>query len=697
MRAPLGWVAAGAVLGAWTWPEAPLWFSTVAMATGAVVLLTKPTPWQILWLWLFGLGLGGVSGHLQPAPPTFRNHLVGQVLSKSGRSALLRTDTGKAWVHFGPNGPRQGEWISAAVLPGIVRPVLPGGWQPARRAVLARALRVRVKNWAGQYADIPSVKNTERLLYGPILKALATGDREDVPQAQLNLLRNTGTIHLLAISGLHVGMVAGAGAFLGWALSRPLVIVRNAALARLGPALGALLAAGTYGTLVGWPVSTQRAAWMIAAGATATVIGRRVSPWQLLGMAALAVVLQDPSAVASLGFLMSFGAVAALIGWMPWATGWLRPSHPRVIHWVGRSLAATIAATLGTLPVAAWVFQQVAPSAPLANLIAVPLFAGIAVPLSLLGYHMDTPVLLSIADHAIGWTMTWLAWVDWGTISLAVGPIGATLLGAAIFASSRPKIALLLVACAFLPPAQPSDFEVTFPDVGQGASALISFPDGKKWLIDGGPPGRALSQWLRRSGIRELDAVFLTHPDIDHMGGLIQVIEDIKVHRLWVPRRPKMSERRFHNLWRDAHQKGIPSSVFANVPGSDDNNEGLVIRARFGAHSFLFLGDIGADAEARMTDHLSPFSVVQVGHHGSKTSSSIGFIRRSAPKYAVIQAGNGNRFGHPAPEIVNRWGAEKVLRSDILGTLRFRSDGEFLKTEHWSPKKGWAAVVRQLP
>jgi beta-lactamase superfamily II metal-dependent hydrolase len=310
---------------------------------------------------------------------------------------------------------------------------------------------------------------------------------------------------------------------------------------------------------------------------------------------------------------------------------------------------------------------------------------------------MDTPVLLSIADHAIGWTMTWLAWVDWGTISLAVGPIGATLLGAAIFASSRPKIALIMVACAFLTPPQTSDFEVTFPDVGQGASALISFPDGKKWLIDGGPPGRALCQWLRRSGIRELDAVFLTHPDIDHMGGLIQVIEDIKVHRLWVPRRPKMSERRFHNLWRDAHQKGIPSSVFANVPGSDDNNEGLVIRARFGAHSFLFLGDIGADAEARMTDHLSPFSVVQVGHHGSKTSSSIGLIQRSAPKYAVIQAGNGNRYGHPAPEIVHRWGAEKVLRTDILGTLRFRSDGKSLKTEHWSPKKGWAAVVRQLP
>jgi competence protein ComEC len=510
-------------------------------------------------------------------------------------------------------------------------------------------------------------------------------------------LRNTGTIHLLAISGLHVGMVAAAGAFLGWLLTRPLVLARRVVLARLGPALGALLAAGTYGTLVGWPISTQRAAWMIAVGATATVLGRKVSPWQLLGLAALAVVLRDPSAVASLGFLMSFGAVAALIAWMPWATAWIQPSHPWLIRWIGRSLAATLAATLGTLPVTAWVFQQVAPSAPLANLVAVPLFAGIAVPMGLLGHHMNTPAFLTIADHAVRWAMTWLAWVDWGTITLAVGPIGAGMLAATIFASSRPKIALIMGAMALIPSPQHSGFEVIFPDVGQGSSALISFPNGKKWLVDGGPPGNALCHWLRRSGVRELDAVFLSHPDNDHIGGLIPVLDGIKVNRLWVPRRPKLDERRFHDLWRDAHQKGIPTRVFGEAPGSDDNNEGLVIRTRFGAHSFLFMGDIGADAEARMTVSLSPFSVVQVGHHGSKTSSSINFIRRSAPEYAVIQAGNGNRYGHPAPEVVARWNPKRVLRTDILGTLRFRSDGVILKTDHWGPSVGWSSTARQLP
>jgi competence protein ComEC len=697
MRAPLGWVAVGAILGAWTWPEVPLWFSTVAMAMGAAILRSQPTPTRSLWLCLFGLGLGGFAGHLQPAAPAFRSPMIGRVLSTSGQSAMVRTDTGKAWMRFGPGGPRQGEWISADVVPGRARPVLPGGWQSERRPRLAKALPVRVRSWVGQSVDAEETTNAEGLLYAPILKALATGDRGEVPSPQLTLLRNTGTIHLLAISGLHVGMVAAGGAFIGWLLSRPMVLFGWVVLARLGPALGALLAAGTYGTLVGWPVSTQRAAWMIAAGATATVVGRGVSPWQLIGIAALAVVLQDPSAVASLGFLMSFGAVAALIGWMPWATAWLRPSHPWLLRRIGQSLAATLAATLGTLPVTAWVFQQVAPSAPLANLIAVPLFAGIAVPMSLLGHHINAPYLLTIADRAVEWTMTWLTWVDWGTVSVAVGPIGATLLAATIFASSRPKIALLLGVIAFFPPHNTSKFEVIFPDVGQGSSVLISFPDGKKWLVDGGPPGSALCQWLRRSGVRELDAVFLSHPDIDHIGGLSQVIDGIKVHRLWVPRRPKVDERRFHNLWRDAHQKGIPSGVFGNAHGSNDNNEGLVIRTRLGAHSFLLMGDLGADPESRMVDRLSHFSVVQVGHHGSKTSSSIDFIQRTAPIYAVIQAGKNNRYGHPAAEVVERWSPKTVLRTDMLGTLRFQSDGKNLKTEHWSPTTGWASVSRQLP
>jgi competence protein ComEC len=412
------------------------------------------------------------------------------------------------------------------------------------------------------------------------------------------------------------------------------------------------------------------------------------------------VIIFDPAQVESIGCWMSFGSVGALIGWMPVWNQWLGPHHPRIVRWVWASLGTTTVATMGTLPVTAWIFQSIGLGAPLANLVAIPLFAGVAVPTAMIGFHgPDTgaDTWLRISDATIGWSMTWMKWADMGSLAPAIGPISAAILGISVLLYRRPRWALLLAMIAFVQPSLArTDFEITFPAIGQGGAALVSFPDGRRWLIDGGPPGNRLLHWLRRNGIRKLDAVFLTHPDIDHLGGLIPVIQSIQVNTLWAPRRPLPTENRFHALWRDANQKGVHTAVFGPPSTSSDNDNSLVVRLRHGKHQFLLTGDIGITAEHRMVQHLEQMTVVQIPHHGSKSSSSEQFIAVTDPLFAVAQAGKQNRYGHPHPSVVERWGPDRCLRTDQDGTIRFTSDGEKVSVFSWIPRNGWRNRTEEM-
>jgi len=691
----------GAVVGAFSWLWLPLpmmQLGVIAMA-GLLTIATLRSTLQALGLLMLGLSLGQTTIATQPTPQPAHGIAVGRVVYTSGRSAMLETQQGKLWAQFSVPAPVKGTVLSAQVRPAADSPVLPGGWLPDARVKLARATKVKVGHWTQRTPPEQTRNLPEGLQHGGVLTALATGDRSTLSPSTTDRLRRTGTVHLLAISGLHVGIVAGMGALIGWLLTRPLCWGGLPRIARWGPGLGGVLSALCYGQMVHWPVSTQRAAWMVAFVAICTLCSRKVHPWQALGLAALAVLLCHPAQVASLGFLMSFSAVAALIGWMPAATGWLRPSHPRALRWCVRSLATTVIATFGTLPIAALVFQSIAPAAPLANLVAVPLFAGLAVPAALLGIHgpaMSADLCLFIADTAVGIAMTWLSWVDLGTLTIAVGHLGAGLLFVAVFSASRPKMAALLIALAFCPiRPQWSGMELTFPAVGQGSCVLIRWPDGRLWLVDGGPPGRRLLHWLRREGVKTLDAVFLTHPDLDHLGGLIPVIDALDVGTLWVSRKPTRDEQHFRALWLRAHQRGIETSVFGPGGGipATDNDTGLVLTLRHGAHRFLLLGDVGAETEARLAEHMPSMTVVLVSHHGSKNSSSDALITAANARYAVIQAGPMNRYGHPHDSVIQAWGSDILLRTDQLGSIHMESDGISLDIRRWHPETLWASVA----
>ena len=688
MRAPLAWLAGGLAAGSWWWASVPIGAAALCVVGGLTLRMHRKHP--LTWC-LIGLGLGVCNGRLQVPTPPVRPHIAGRVRSASGPIALVETTDGIFGLNTHPDRLRPNQWVSAAVSGSVPRRLLPGGWPGHRQFSIGNVRMVRAHQWIASdrtSRPIPTVKPLRR---SGVVRALLTGDRSGISERTLSIFRQTGTSHLLAISGMHMGIASLIGGAAGWLASRPIVLLRRARTARAVTLLTALSAAFAYGQLVGWPVSTQRAMWMLTAGAFASLLGRSIAPHQLLGLAAVVILIRDPSAVGSLGFLLSFGAVLGILHWTPLFEGWL-PQSPMPVRWLSKSISATAGATLGTLPVVSWAFQTLAVSAPIANLVAVPLLAGVAVPIGLAGLAFQSPMLVHSSDWAIDWTLNWLNKLDWGTLHPAVDGRGALVMVVAVMGTKKPIIAVLLLALSMVSLRTNRDMVVTFPDVGQGGAALIEFADGRTWLIDGGPPGHRVMQWLRRRGIRHVDAVFVSHPDIDHFGGLLPVIDALSIGRLWVPRPPHNGERTFHDLWLLAHKRGIPSGVFGQSAGANDNEEGLVIAVRNGRHSFLFSGDIGTTTEQRMAEKITPMSVVQVPHHGSRFSSSDEFIVSTDPVLAVIQSGTGNTYGHPHRSTVEAWGRNRVVQTSELGTVEFRTDGVYLTASNWTPTSGWSPL-----
>ena len=716
MQVPFAWIALGAVIGSWVWP---MWTpgsteSTIATALMAVIVLCSSPRMMAMCLMLSGFWLGTAAVSSQTGPPQDQHHLLGEVMERAGKTARIRTSSGTVFLDMFPSPPPVGTSITAWVKERQLQAVLPGAWNRATARQRFKASSLRAIEWAslGTQSKPPSLSAHHP--YGGVLLALSTGDRSHIDKELQLLMRRTGTVHLLSISGLHVGMMGAFGGALFWVFSRPLVLYGWPRLARLLTCLGSAVTACAYGQLVGWPVSTQRAAWMVAVVSVCALLERTPNGWQLLGLAALAVLLNEPAQAGSLSFILSFGAVAGLIGWVPVLTSWIPSAMPRLLRWLTSSVCATTAAIIGTAPVSFWVFQELSLAAPLANLLVVPIFAGLVVPTALLGIHLPQEwggVLLAMAASGIELSIQWLRFCDWGQIFPAIDGVGAVLMGVAVFLYSRPQWAVLCVILALLrPPTLPPKFEVMFPDVGQGSAALITWPTGTHWLIDGGPNGRSLLHWLRRKGIKNIDTVFLTHPDSDHLGGLLPIIEHLKVDHLWSPRRPKKTEKSFRSLWLRAAQRGVslhlsseghpniihPPPQLGEDHKLNDNDLSLVLFVEHGPHRFLFTGDISRSIEQQLVEQIGPMTVVQVPHHGSISSSSMTFVNKTQPSIAVIQAGRKNRFGHPHPTVTQRWSPKRVLRTDKYGSIRMRSNGDKLSVDHWTPQTGWASVMKQF-
>ncbi|WP_111656452.1 DNA internalization-related competence protein ComEC/Rec2 [Isoalcanivorax indicus] len=526
----------------------------------------------------------------------------------------------------------------------------------ARRARLSARLAERLQNWP----------QAQRLL-----PALVTADRRAMTADDWGLLQRTGTAHLMAISGLHITLVA----WLVWRLSRwlltPLLLRSGSAATGASPARWAvwpaMLAALAYALLAGLGLPAQRALLMSLVLLLAMTARQQPGAGQALRLALLVLLLGAPLTVLDNGFWLSFGAVALLIYGLPGAR--------RMGRWL-LLVRAQLLLSLGLGAFAGWLFGVWGLASPWANLLLVPLFSLVIIPLLLAGALVPgAQGLLTPAAWLLERSWLGLQWLDRLNPSLPLPggllPVLLLLAAAVVLLAPRapwPRWWLLPLCLPWLWPASHAPpeggFDVVVMDVGQGQAVavrtrrgLLLYDLGPAW--PGGDAGRTVIEpWLARQRL-PLRQVFISHGDLDHAGGLGSLMPRLA----GVPLYSGESHRLPGTVpcWRGQHwrQDGVDIEVLwpsPEIPLRHPNNASCVlhIRGRYG--SALLTGDIYKPVEYWLLDnHDLRADLLLVPHHGSATSSSHALLRGVAPRAALASAGHDNRFGHPAAAVRARY------------------------------------------
>lgn len=547
--------------------------------------------------------------------------------------------------------------------------------------------------------------------YLGVLVALAIGDQQGIPAAQWELFTRTGIGHLMSISGLHVTMIAALAFWLvdaGWRRSR--LLVRRLP-SRKAAVIAGLAAACGYALLAGFSVPTRRTVFMLAVIAAALWRARRAAAANVLAGALLLVIVLDPWAVLATGFWLSFGAVAVLmtvsagrIGRPPASQG-CRPCRS-VVEWGGVQWAITI----GMVPATLALFSQVSLVSPIANAIAIPLIGSVVVPIAVVAALLPVPGLLQAAHLLTEVTMipiAWLADLPWAVWAQPAPPAWASLLALAGICWWRMPAgwpARWLGLATLLPVllARPSEVqngtaEATLLDVGHGLSLVVRtarhvlvYDTGPAWSSEADAGSRIVLPYLRGEGLRRLDALVVSHDDIDHSGGARSLLRALPVADFLssLPAaHPARAAARVHRAceagqgwtWDGVHFRMLHPAAGSHAMALPDNDRSCVLQIEAGAERLLLTGDISAASEARLLrsaqgrgDDALRADVLVVPHHGSRTSSTPVFIDAVAPRLALMAIGYRNRFGHPRPEVVERYVDRdaRVIRTDQSGAVR---------------------------
>jgi DNA internalization-related competence protein ComEC/Rec2 len=684
MAAPLGVLALLAALGGLFWRSPVL----LGAALGWLTVATIP------------------EGPEWSGPIAAQGVVVGAPTGKQADVALSRAAPvpgvwspaeGRVRVRFPEGPPPPG---TAVVLFGRADPfearALPGDPDLVANARRSRVRTlVRAEAWAPIGGAPPRVDPFAGARHAGILGALAIGDRAQLPEDVNEVFRRTGTSHVLSISGFHVGLVMLIVGGSLRALLRTFGVARPEGVPD-GPAwLVAALAGLAYAWIAGAPASAQRAAWTGVLGAVAHATGREVRPLPLLGAAAIAVLVVDPAALGTAGFQLSFGAMLGLVRLSPLFLKPIPPDQPRIVAWMAETTAATLGATLGTLPASAWWFQQLAPTAPIANLVALPWSSVAVVPCALGAAFLPDPIAgwcLWLGDLSCDVLLALLRPLAAEPWTPAMGPVGALACTAVLVLPRRDVLVGAL--CLGLLGAREPRLEaprVTFLDVGQGDAALVEGVDGRRILVDGGPPGDGVVKYLRRRGIRHVDVVVASHGHPDHTGGLLPVLQGLHVGELWASTDEGLQELVTVAVARGVRVRFRPPGTMhppAGFRGENLNDRSLVLALA----GVLFPGDAEEAAEAELATGVRPQPVLKVGHHGSRTSSTPALLEAVDPAVAVISAGRWNPHGHPHRSTLRRLEAQgvAVFRTDRDGTIVTAWDGNAVSVETWRPGAGWS-------
>jgi len=562
---------------------------------------------------------------------------------------------------------------------------------------------------------------------GALLLACLTGERRWVSEGQRKTLQRSGLGHLLAISGLHLGLL---GLMLAALLALARVTLRRRRMLLVLFFLG-------FHQLCGGTPSITRATLMATVFLAGGLMGFHARPLNSLAAAGLLVLIRNPLMIHDVGFQLSFGATASILCLASPLYDLLRGSGGRAsASW--RSLtgmmAVSLAVILGTSPLQAALFNRASPTTVMTNLAAGPLLA----------LALGAGILM-LAAESLG--LTWLAEpaaliVDGGFRAILwLGDVSAPfsfrlpgpgapvccvyyiLLSGAFCFRRRKTVSVVLLAAApalLLGSAALQSgvlssglLRVTFLDVGQGDAAVIRFPDGRSLVLDGGgalPGGfdfgeRVVSPALWSMGSGRLDTVFLTHGHQDHAGGLSAVVRNFRPRDVLAGRHLRRTMPAVSRLLdtgvsiRALHRGQVirrgpvellalhpPPPSVPPLPGLGPNDDSLVLLVRYGRVKMLFTGDLGAAGEEQVLK--SPLAVLardcellKVGHHGAAGGTTERFLDLVRPRMAVITAGRFNRFGHPHQAVLRRLadcGCRQVHRTGLHGALTVVSDGKRL-------------------
>ena len=564
-----------------------------------------------------------------------------------------------------------------------------------------------------------------------LLRGLLLADRGDIKYQTKNQFINTGVVHVLSVSGLHVGYIVLIFLFL---FGRMNFIVRSVLTI-----VGLLF----YMLLTGIPPSVFRATVMSIVFILAFLSNRSTNIFNSISIAALFILVINPNELYNPGFQLSFAAVLAIAIILPYLNqfidGW--NIQNKFIKYILTFLGVSISAQIGTLPFTLLYFNKFSVVGIFANLLVVPaigviiaaaiatLLFAIFVPFAAFYLGQATSLIseltLDIIKYSGDLSYSYISVTNYSLLDLIIFYVLLTvfLIYIVQFETVRSKLILFILVTASMFTFSAIDNSELLPkgylsvlmiDVGQGDSFLIKFPNGQTALIDAGNTTitfdngeRVIIPLLNYLGIKKIDYGIVTHIDSDHYGGFVSLILDDKIKEILKPEIDTLISKdvRFEefvrnknipikyfrqekNIIGDAVLYWLNSDEIKNITGESTNNQSGIFKLVYGKNSFLFTGDIEKTAERFYSETYKNFldsDVLKVGHHGSKTSTSENFLKYISPNISLISAGFKNKFGHPVPEIMERllYSGSSVLRTDLQKAILLRSDGEHINLINW--------------
>ena len=597
----------------------------------------------------------------------------------------------------------------------------------------ARATDLSVSNYVALAQN--SIYTIFDRYHGPeeasFLKGVVFGYRGDLSAEIKQSFMDTGTIHILAVSGSNVVVVA-------------LIFFSVVGFFRLSSRIAtALTLAGLiwYMVITGLSPSVIRATIMGGVLLIGSILGRKGDIYNTLAVAALVMLLWDPLFLFDVGFQLSFAAVISIVYFYPRLEHWIelipgRIAKSTVADSALKLFAVSMAAQIGTMPFTGYYFGRVSLIAVVANLLVVPLsglntllgfatiaFSAVSNPIASCYAALNDILVSLLLKFVKTASKVPYAYVETLNAGLMTTVIYYVAVGV-VFNVGKPRfiartiIVLLLALNVFLykdalsPKA--TALEMTVIDVGQGDAILLELPNRKHILVDAGPRyvgydvgERIILPFLRKSGITSLDAVILSHAHDDHVGGCRSILENIRVLQLVVgdtaaptrlSRETLDAARRTSTPIKIAHAGEVlqfdpTTRIFVLQPAvsyrpNDLNDQSVVLKVVYGSSSVLLPGDASQNVEDALIHRagsLLASTVLKSPHHGALTASSEEFLRVVEPSLVVISVGRLNRFHHPSPIVMSRYQRLGIMtkRTDLDGALVLRSDGKKFDIVDW--------------